>query len=214
MPSVMSLGAQQYYANSRNAFWRITGEIFGFDASAPARDHGRTARPVHSCGEALRRNAEPVHGRRHHGGVRRTNYAGGPRVPCLHCRVRHPEGSRNDAQATHRFEFWPGDCTGNRFQHWELHDDRRAGRGPSGWKREASALSTEQVQLLQTRTLAAVRFRRRVGGAVPTAAPARSAHPTTAMSPRQTAGLRSGSMSARPCYPSPTARPLPAGPSH
>ncbi len=35
MPSVMSLGAQQYYANPRNAFWRITGEIFGFDASAP-----------------------------------------------------------------------------------------------------------------------------------------------------------------------------------
>jgi hypoxanthine-DNA glycosylase len=34
MPSVMSLAAQQYYANPRNAFWRITGDIFGFDASA------------------------------------------------------------------------------------------------------------------------------------------------------------------------------------
>lgn len=35
MPSVMSLGAQEYYANPQNAFWRITGEIFGFDATAP-----------------------------------------------------------------------------------------------------------------------------------------------------------------------------------
>ena len=41
MPSVMSLAAQQYYANPRNAFWRITGEIFGFDAGAPYED--RTA---------------------------------------------------------------------------------------------------------------------------------------------------------------------------
>jgi hypoxanthine-DNA glycosylase len=41
MPSVMSLAAQEYYANPRNAFWRITGAIFGFDADAPYDD--RTA---------------------------------------------------------------------------------------------------------------------------------------------------------------------------
>jgi hypoxanthine-DNA glycosylase len=35
MPSVLSLTAQEYYANPRNAFFRITGEILGFDASAP-----------------------------------------------------------------------------------------------------------------------------------------------------------------------------------
>jgi len=38
MPSVMSLGAQAYYANPRNAFWRIMGEICGFDASLPYVD--------------------------------------------------------------------------------------------------------------------------------------------------------------------------------
>ena len=48
MPSVMSLGAQEYYANPRNAFWRITGEIFGFDASAPydARTAALTAHGI------------------------------------------------------------------------------------------------------------------------------------------------------------------------
>jgi hypoxanthine-DNA glycosylase len=41
MPSVMSLGAKEYYANPRNAFWRITGEIFAFAADGPYGD--RTA---------------------------------------------------------------------------------------------------------------------------------------------------------------------------
>lgn len=34
MPSVMSLSSGQYYGNPRNAFWRITGTLFGFDADA------------------------------------------------------------------------------------------------------------------------------------------------------------------------------------
>ena len=34
MPSVVSLAAHQYYGNPRNAFWRITAEIFAFEASA------------------------------------------------------------------------------------------------------------------------------------------------------------------------------------
>jgi hypoxanthine-DNA glycosylase len=38
MPSVMSLSAQQYYGNPRNAFWRITGEVFGFPADAAYGD--------------------------------------------------------------------------------------------------------------------------------------------------------------------------------
>ena len=34
-PSALSLAAGQYYANPRNAFWPITAQLFGFDASAP-----------------------------------------------------------------------------------------------------------------------------------------------------------------------------------
>jgi hypoxanthine-DNA glycosylase len=34
-PSVRSLATRQYYGNPRNAFWPITGALFGFDADAP-----------------------------------------------------------------------------------------------------------------------------------------------------------------------------------
>lgn len=35
MLSVMSVASRQYYGNPRNAFWRITGELFGFAADDP-----------------------------------------------------------------------------------------------------------------------------------------------------------------------------------
>lgn len=38
MPSAMSLSSGQYYGNPRNAFWRITGTLFGFSACAPYPD--------------------------------------------------------------------------------------------------------------------------------------------------------------------------------
>ncbi|WP_099037877.1 DNA-deoxyinosine glycosylase [Mycobacterium neglectum] len=41
MLSVRSVQSQQYYGNPRNAFWRITGELFGFAADDPY--HDRTA---------------------------------------------------------------------------------------------------------------------------------------------------------------------------
>lgn len=34
-PSAQSLAVGQYYANPRNAFWPITAELFGFNATAP-----------------------------------------------------------------------------------------------------------------------------------------------------------------------------------
>lgn len=44
MPSVMSLASQQYYGNPRNAFWRIAGDIFGFDAAAGYDDRSSALR--------------------------------------------------------------------------------------------------------------------------------------------------------------------------
>jgi len=37
MPSVASLAAGEYYAHPRNQFWRIVGQLYGFDPAAPYR---------------------------------------------------------------------------------------------------------------------------------------------------------------------------------
>jgi hypoxanthine-DNA glycosylase len=50
MPSVMSLAAQQYYGNPRNDFWRITGDIFGFDA---ASEYGHRTAALRERGVAV-----------------------------------------------------------------------------------------------------------------------------------------------------------------
>ncbi|ORA11001.1 DNA-deoxyinosine glycosylase [Mycobacterium arosiense] len=59
-PSAQSLVAGQYYANPRNAFWSITGELFGFDAAeayegrlVALRSHGVALWDVlHACRRA------------------------------------------------------------------------------------------------------------------------------------------------------------------
>jgi hypoxanthine-DNA glycosylase len=56
-PSAQSLAVGQYYANPRNGFWSITGELFGFDAAQPydgrlaaLRSHGVALWDVlHAC---------------------------------------------------------------------------------------------------------------------------------------------------------------------
>ncbi|MED5816615.1 DNA-deoxyinosine glycosylase [Mycolicibacterium sp. 050232] len=47
MPSVMSLASGQYYGNPRNAFWRITGSLFGFSAEAPYPERVAALRAHH-----------------------------------------------------------------------------------------------------------------------------------------------------------------------
>lgn len=49
-PSVLSLTDCQYYANPRNAFWPIVGEIFGFDCTAT---YSRRVTELQSHGIAL-----------------------------------------------------------------------------------------------------------------------------------------------------------------
>ncbi|CAM3489636.1 DNA-deoxyinosine glycosylase [Mycobacterium colombiense] len=49
-PSAQSLAVGQYYANPRNAFWSITGELFGFAAAAP---YDRRLAALRSHGIAL-----------------------------------------------------------------------------------------------------------------------------------------------------------------
>lgn len=59
-PSEKSLDTGQYYANARNQFWRLMGELFGFDADLPYAQRAATAvghgvalwDVVHSCRRA------------------------------------------------------------------------------------------------------------------------------------------------------------------
>jgi len=50
MPGKASLRAGQYYAHPQNAFWKILGELLGFDASKPYEDRVGYLR---ECGIAL-----------------------------------------------------------------------------------------------------------------------------------------------------------------
>jgi double-stranded uracil-DNA glycosylase len=47
MPGAASLAAGRYYAHPRNAFWRILGELLGFDPQAPYPARARALRAAH-----------------------------------------------------------------------------------------------------------------------------------------------------------------------
>ena len=55
MPGVASLQAQRYYAYDRNAFWRLTAALFGFDATAPYDDRVAALRAALEASKAKRR---------------------------------------------------------------------------------------------------------------------------------------------------------------
>ena len=86
---------------------------------------------------------EPVHGRRHHGGLRRANGAGGSCVSRLPGRTGISGGSRRlasdvmrrdgvDLQLRIGFNSGAGHCGRNRFERFGLHRNRRSGRhGPT-----------------------------------------------------------------------------------
>jgi hypoxanthine-DNA glycosylase len=44
MPGVASLAAGAYYAHPRNQFWRIVGELYGFDPAMPYRFRAQALR--------------------------------------------------------------------------------------------------------------------------------------------------------------------------
>jgi hypoxanthine-DNA glycosylase len=50
MPSAMSLAAREYYGNPRNGFWRITADIYGFDA---ASHYEKRTAALRACGVAV-----------------------------------------------------------------------------------------------------------------------------------------------------------------
>jgi len=50
MPGMASLAAGEYYAHPRNQFWRIVGELYGFDPAAP---YQRRTRALGLAGVAL-----------------------------------------------------------------------------------------------------------------------------------------------------------------
>lgn len=47
MPGRRSLEARQYYAHRQNAFWRILGQLLGFEASAPYGARVRALKAAH-----------------------------------------------------------------------------------------------------------------------------------------------------------------------
>ena len=194
MPSVMSLASQQYYGNPRNAFWRITGDIFGFAADDPYDDRTAALRRATAsrCGMCCGRADEPA------AWIRRSSRTAWWPTTSARFFDAYPAIDRvffNGAAAEKNFVRLAG-------SHRPLRYRRLPSTSPAQTMRYADKLAAWRERI-PARTPAA--YGRAHGRTFSICAPA------TAASPRRTACPPAGSMSVVRCRRGPTARPRRAG---
>jgi hypoxanthine-DNA glycosylase len=178
MPSVISLAAQQYYANPRNTFWRITGEIFGFAADDPY--DVRTG--------ALRANGVAVWD------VLRSCRRAGSLDSSVEreSMVANDFGTLFDGHRHIAHVFFNGAAAEKNFHRLVSVDRpisyaRLPSTSPAQTMRFEDKLQAWRRASMAWPTRSLVGTRAPAGGAAPMAGPARSVRPTTTASLRQTA---------------------------
>lgn len=223
MPSVISLGAQQYYANPRNAFWRIVGELFGFDAQLPYTERVRdllaqrvavwdvlqSCRRVGSLDSAVQPDSLVANDFEalfvEHPSIDRVYFNGAAAEKNYTRLVGSGQPGAGLSAVT---VDQPGAHHGVRGQAGGVDGDRPGVTPPACAEHGVPAACCAGA-----RTLAGKGVRKPAGGAAPTGGRPRSRRSATTASPLRTACRRAGSTAVRRCGPDPTAPRRPAGPS-